>query len=387
MVAHKDEKVEGPDGKLVLTAAGQKYADAKAELPHFTSAGTFQPGTRKKTTLVQGTGTRKLDVDKVTRELAIAIRDGAKDLDYCVGAWLSSSGEGTHLFISQEPAADARTDHASWHAAATAVQKDLLDALGVTLDFQDKNVKDVSRASFVSYDPDAWLNPGAISQAWDPGAPAPAMDLFRGGTTTVVNRNGRSPEEAGKAVAAVLPQQPGDVAPDIDELLAQAGPLTEERYTQLRDALMRIPVPQDYNTWFGCLVSCKLAGLLAKDVEEWSGTGAKHIPEETYRKWDGLSLTARNQDGSWETVDEARSKILNQEGGFATEAPLARRQHTRLVKQLRAHPVPQDPAVRAHAILLAKRAGLRAEDVEGWLAAALTMNSARLRRPGTGYQI
>ena len=126
----------------------------------------FQAGKRNKSALIAASGIRLMDIDSLTDEKAVALRENAKKLPYCVAAWPSSSGLGVHLYLAQEPAADATNDWASWEALAAALEQDL----GVRIEAQDPSVKDISRACFGSYDPDAYLNPQAVPLAWTPPA-------------------------------------------------------------------------------------------------------------------------------------------------------------------------------------------------------------------------
>ena len=163
-VSHKKEL--GEDGKK--TPAARAYDRAKLALtPYFAAGGSFLEGQRKKEALATSSGIRMMDVDSLTAEEAIALRERAKGLQYCVAAWLSSSGLGVHFYLAQDPAPDASNDHASWEVLAAALERDL----EVKIEAQDASVKDISRACFGSYDPDACLNPEAVPLAWTPPAP------------------------------------------------------------------------------------------------------------------------------------------------------------------------------------------------------------------------
>ena len=163
-VAHKREL--GEDGQK--TPAARAYDKAKLALtPFFTAGGSFLEGQREKAALATSSGIRMMDVDSLTAEETIALREEAKRVSYCVAAWVSSSGLGVHLYLAQDPAPDASNDHASWEVLAAALERDM----GVKIEAQDASVKDISRACFGSYDPDAYLNPQAVPLAWTPPAP------------------------------------------------------------------------------------------------------------------------------------------------------------------------------------------------------------------------
>ena len=163
IVAHKGERDENGH----FTAAAREYDGRKAALiPYFTAGGVFQAGKRTKSALIATSGIRMMDIDSLAADEAVALREKAKKLPYCVAAWVSSSGLGVHLYLAQEPRADATNDWASWEALAAALELHL----GVRTEAQDASVKDISRACFGSYDPDAYLNPQAGPLAWTPPA-------------------------------------------------------------------------------------------------------------------------------------------------------------------------------------------------------------------------
>jgi hypothetical protein len=132
----------------VRSAADKKERDGlkKKLLPYFTGSGTF--GVRNKNNLKEHNGRIIIDVDGVDDINEVKSRVGADPfLEYC---FTSCSGNGLALVFRIDPGKHDQSFDA------------LAGYLRAEYDIEvDEPVRDVSRARFVSYDPDLIFNPNA----------------------------------------------------------------------------------------------------------------------------------------------------------------------------------------------------------------------------------
>jgi len=121
------------------------YNKNKASLPGTCFNGKFS--TRSVTGLIEHSGFIVLDIDKLTKEDAITLRDSISSDEYVYSAWISPSGKGLKLLVKVPAKAENHKgyfqalkkhfDHPNW----------------------DDSGSDVSRFCFESYDPDIYINP------------------------------------------------------------------------------------------------------------------------------------------------------------------------------------------------------------------------------------
>jgi hypothetical protein len=127
----------------------ERAGELKKNLPCFTISGMFK-GRRKKANLSQYSNLIGLDYDKVDNPEAL--RDTFKELPYTYCAFISPSGNGLKVFVKTDNKLEA-------HRKAFNVIREVYDNYcGVE---SDKNVKDITRLCFVSYDPDLYFNEDA----------------------------------------------------------------------------------------------------------------------------------------------------------------------------------------------------------------------------------
>lgn len=144
----KDGKWKEPIEKYRAMPAGPAKSEAKRKLPYWTPSGTFEK--REASGLLEHTGLICMDFDKLG-DAAAAVRDKVADdpiVSFCA---LSAGREGIYCIVKIDG------DPGLHGAAFSFLQDYFLQFHGLTA---DKSCKDVSRARFVSYDPDAVLNDG-----------------------------------------------------------------------------------------------------------------------------------------------------------------------------------------------------------------------------------
>lgn len=124
---------------------------AKKLLPYATWAGVF--GYRSKGRLLQHSGQIGVDLDDLGEAKTVSTIQQAVADRFCLAAFRSTRGEGVRLLFRIPPCAPEN------HALAFEQVAELVrNTYGCEV---DEAGKDVSRASFVSFDRGLWLNPSA----------------------------------------------------------------------------------------------------------------------------------------------------------------------------------------------------------------------------------
>jgi VirE N-terminal domain len=134
---------------LPANSAAQK--EAKIALPFCTFAGVFSY--RKNTGLIRHSGQVGIDLDALGDTGAVAVIQAAVADVYCLAAFRSTRGEGVRLIFRIPPC--PAENH------AVAFEQVSLHVRRVYGHNPDESGKDVSRASFVSFDQGLWFNPSA----------------------------------------------------------------------------------------------------------------------------------------------------------------------------------------------------------------------------------
>jgi hypothetical protein len=117
--------------------------EAKRQLPVICWSGRFSR--RDAAGLIEHSGIVVLDFDHV--EDAANLRDAMREHPHCMGAFISPSGDGVKALMRAD--AEAATHASAWAACADSAEQHT----GIR---PDESGKDVCRACFASYDPDAW---------------------------------------------------------------------------------------------------------------------------------------------------------------------------------------------------------------------------------------
>ncbi len=180
LAAYKDET--GADGKRTRNAIA--YDQAKKQLPFWIAAGHFvaghrhAPDYRQSPTSAHGknfpecvsaegryppvslSGLRFLEVDYLNDPIKRAAeRARIAAHPSVVSCWVSAGGNGLHVTVLMDPKPASNSEaHVAFEYAAVALG---LAATG------DAAVKNMSRAAFVSHDPDAYLNLDATPLPWE----------------------------------------------------------------------------------------------------------------------------------------------------------------------------------------------------------------------------
>lgn len=128
------------------------YAAAKAKLPYFTPGGTFSH--RSSTGLTQSSGLLQGDIDELNdSQLAYARHSLIAD-PYTVYVFTSPSGAGLKFAFAIAQVADNAGYRGYFDALCTYISKQYEFAL-------DEACKSISHPCYLSWDPDAYHNPGA----------------------------------------------------------------------------------------------------------------------------------------------------------------------------------------------------------------------------------
>lgn len=147
----------------------KEIASLKARLPAFTPSGRFR--TRDKNGFAVHSGYLVGDIDKLTAEDAVKLRDRLARDPHTLAAFVSPSGRGVKTLVRVAPCADA----AEHEAAFAALVAHYADRFGIAL---DTSGRDVCRLCFASHDSDAFIREGAATPfKWN----GEAEDRTRGG--------------------------------------------------------------------------------------------------------------------------------------------------------------------------------------------------------------
>ncbi|TVR44927.1 MAG: DUF3987 domain-containing protein [Planctomycetota bacterium] len=125
-------------------------------LPYFCPGGTFANNERDKDGWLEASGLISADVDGVSPEEAVALRDTLAQHPACVLAFLSPSRHGVKALyhIGQPERLSNEEHHRLWHALADWMRQEY----GLTIDLA---AKDCSRACYLAADEGAHFNPEA----------------------------------------------------------------------------------------------------------------------------------------------------------------------------------------------------------------------------------
>lgn len=118
----------------------------KKELPYFTFSGTFKK--RLTDSLIQHSGLIVLDFDKIDLDRLPELKEQFKTIEWVLAVWISPSGNGLKVLVKIQ---------GHYHLDTFLWLKDFF-AGNFLLDVDDSG-KDVTRACFVSWDPDFYFNP------------------------------------------------------------------------------------------------------------------------------------------------------------------------------------------------------------------------------------
>jgi len=135
-----------------LPADSPEQKTAKTALPFVTFAGVFTR--RSNSGLVQHSGQVGIDLDDLGEAGAVAVLQTAVADTFCLAAFRSTRGEGVRL-IFRIPPCSPENHVAAFEQVALHVRR----TYGHN---PDESGKDVSRASFVSFDRGLWCNPSAV---------------------------------------------------------------------------------------------------------------------------------------------------------------------------------------------------------------------------------
>jgi len=135
-----------------LPADSQEQREAKLALPFCTWAGVFTR--RSNSGLVRHSGQCGVDLDGLGEAGAVTVLQTAVADCYCLAAFHSARAEGIRLIFKIPPCSPE--DH------VLAFEQVVLHVRNTYGHDPDASGKDVSRASFVSFDRGLWLNPSAL---------------------------------------------------------------------------------------------------------------------------------------------------------------------------------------------------------------------------------
>lgn len=177
------------------------YKLAKIYLPAFTAAGMFDRRHHSEC-LLRHSGVLPIDIDNVPDLIGLKARlVGDAYIYYC---FVSPSGAGLKLGVRIDPA-----NHLGGYFASEVYFKTTYD---VTI---DQSCKDICRLTFVSHDPDAWLNPGAVQLPLTDSAKATADAYLK--STKPSKKKQFNPDTTPKT----LPLKAVEVTEDVEPVVLQ----------------------------------------------------------------------------------------------------------------------------------------------------------------------
>ena len=172
ILAARGVGVEGWREHAELVARIRQTADeglrheAKARLASATPSARFA-GRRRQSAPWTHSGAVCVDIDKTrTIGAAQAIREQARRIPECVGAFVSPSARGVKVFLAVDPLPKTAEEHRDACATAMACAAEHLGG-GV-----DPSCLDVTRLVYASVDHGAWQREPAARVKWEPGAAA-----------------------------------------------------------------------------------------------------------------------------------------------------------------------------------------------------------------------
>lgn len=124
---------------------------AKFEAPGFSFSGIF--GRRGKERLIRHSGIMAIDIDHLDGDV-LSEKERLMENPYVYSVFLSISGKGLKVLVKVPDSLDAESHKLYYRAIA--------EDFGVV---EDRRAQDIARYTNVTYDPDLYLNPGAL--VWD----------------------------------------------------------------------------------------------------------------------------------------------------------------------------------------------------------------------------
>ncbi len=128
----------------------EEFRELKRQLPLFTPSGTFKER-RRAESIAEYNSIVVLDIDKIGPD-AMFVRDNAARINTTLAAFISPSGQGVKILVNTDATVENHKE------AFNQIAEYYRNELGVGI---DPSGKDVSRACFVSHDPDLYLNENA----------------------------------------------------------------------------------------------------------------------------------------------------------------------------------------------------------------------------------
>ena len=158
-----------------------QYCERKKQLPNITVNGVFSQ--RNDYSLMYYSGVVCIDFDHIPAVELLRMKDCLRKWQYTLFLFTSPSGEGLKLFIRHD-----LTDPSQHQNLYLQMIRTFKVDWGCQ--YVDDRTKDLSRATFLSYDPDCFYNPGATAWhfVYDPGITTPVHNSQRG-TGQPINRN------------------------------------------------------------------------------------------------------------------------------------------------------------------------------------------------------
>lgn len=129
----------------------------KIKLPCFTPAGIFER--RSKAGLKEYNGLQTLDIDNLDNP--DSLKEKCRTIPWVFAAFISPGGKGLKVMVKTDKKAD------EFRKTEEQLAKAFFELTGF---HRDKNCKDISRAHYVSFDPELYLNSDA--------------ELFKGSSTS-----------------------------------------------------------------------------------------------------------------------------------------------------------------------------------------------------------
>ncbi len=273
----------------------------------------------------------------------------------------SSSANGLYAYIAGTLAETPEEYRAKWYQCRGQFPKNIHVSTA-------SNSNEINRVRFVCHDPDAYLAETVIPADLD--AKAKEIPAYAQASEAL----GESQTQH-MTFTAIDDTAADDGMTDADWVLHGISCENGRGFRKKWDKIFSFDLP-DLSDQSDSTYDASLAATLVA-----AGWGE---PEENYGEWDigpihralldlrraarkaGRPVKAKYPAYFLNTIRNAIDFVKTER-----EAPLTKPQYNRLLKKLKDHSVPQDSDARKQALALAKRAGLRPEDVEGWVALAL----------------
>ena len=225
------------------------YRAAKDMAECYTPAGAWPEGKRRENAF-EPNGIVFLELDyKDQGEAALVLHKHPSVL----ASYVSIGGKGRHYWFLVNGINDWDDYRRGWELARSA--------MGLA-DQADESVKNANRLAYLSYDPEAYINPVAVALTL-PAAKSADTDP-QGGQPAY-----------GEAKSGPFSGQGGT-----------RRPVGREIYLS---ALLSIATPDDYKEWLALMMAAKASGLTWDDgVAQWCARGGKADPVKDKATWDSI---------------------------------------------------------------------------------------------------